>query len=126
VSGIARFLIGGIYLTGGTLAHAAELPPFDGQTSAGISLKYEALEIIGQLVSGNLPCPVVDHVSSRPLTPGDRIPPEISIPRATPLITWERWTVTACQKDLAFVVAFWPGQYGEQVLRIAQDNSADS
>jgi hypothetical protein len=126
VSVIARFLIGGTYLAAGALAHAADLPLFDGQTSAGTTLKYEVLGVIGPLVRGNLGCSVVNRVSPRPLTPADRVPSEITLPRATPRVTWERWTVTACQKELAFVVAFWPGKGGGQEFRVAQEKNADS
>lgn len=122
----ARFLVCIMVVLGSTSAHAADLPPFDGQTKATLTTKYGALGVISQLLHDSLGCSVVDHVASRPLAHGDAIPASISLPRMTPPVTWERWTVTACQKERPFVVAFWPSKYGAYEFRVAQEKSADS
>jgi hypothetical protein len=107
VNGIAQFLVAGMLAIAGISAHAVEPPPFEGHSGADSVLKRDALSTITQLFLHKAGCSVIDRVDARPLGPGELIPPSISLPRATSPVTWEHWSVTACHKERAFVVALW-------------------
>jgi len=99
----------------------ADLPPFEGRTGASVTTKYAVLNAIATPLRASLGCSVVAHVQTRELHSDERIPPSIALPRATGRVTWERWTVTACGKQKAFVVAYWSDLKGGMDYRVAED-----
>jgi hypothetical protein len=90
---------------------------FTGQTTASPVLLHDALQPIASFVRDSLKCPRISQVDTEVL-PSGAIERDASKPEGTASATYERWTVSYCQKTRAFLVVFWTNDQGVAMFRV--------
>jgi hypothetical protein len=98
-------------------AESQEQLRFTGQTTASPALLHDAMQPIGLFVRDSLNCPRISQVNAEVLPTG-AIKRDASKPEGTAPATYERWTVSYCQKTRAFLVVFWTNDQGATMFRI--------
>jgi hypothetical protein len=98
-------------------ADSQEQLRFTGQTTASPALLHDALQPISLFVRDSLNCPRISQVNAEVLPTG-AIERDVSKPEGTGPATYERWTVSYCQKTRAFLVVFWTNDQGGSLFRV--------
>ena len=98
-------------------ADSQEQLRFTGQTTASPALIHDALQPIALFVRDSLKCPRISQVDAEVLPTG-AIKRDVSKPEGTAPATYERWTVSYCQKTRAFLVVFWTNDQGGSFFRV--------
>jgi hypothetical protein len=90
---------------------------FTGQTTASPPLLQQALQPIASFVRDSLKCPRISQVDAEVLPTG-AIKRDASKPEGTAPATYERWTVSYCEKTRPFLVVFWTNEQGGSMFRV--------
>jgi hypothetical protein len=90
---------------------------FTGQTTASPILLRDALQPIAGFVRDSLKCPKITQVNTE-ILPSGTIERDARNPEGTAPATYERWTVSYCQKTRAFLVVFWTNDQGVSLYRV--------
>jgi hypothetical protein len=98
-------------------ADSQEQLRFTGQTTASPALLHDALQPIALFVRDSLNCPRISQVNAEVLPTG-AIKRDVSKPEGSAPATYERWTVSYCQKTRAFLVVFWTNDQGGSLFRV--------
>jgi len=102
---------------GTPFAHSQEQLRFAGQTTASPAQIHDAMQPIALFVHNSQNCPVISQVIAEVLPTGE-IKRDASKPEGTAPATYERWTVSYCQKTRVFLVVFWTNDQGGAMFRV--------
>lgn len=97
--------------------HSEEPLRFTGQTTASPILLQNALQPIAGFVRDSLKCPKISQVNTE-ILPSGAIERDAKNPEGTAPATYERWTVSYCEKTRAFLVVFWTNDQGVSLYRV--------
>jgi hypothetical protein len=99
------------------IAESQEQLRFTGQTTASPALIHDAMQPIALFVHDSLNCPTISQVNAEVL-PNGAIKRDASKPEGTAPATYERWTVSYCQKTRVFLLVFWTNDQGGPMFRV--------